>query len=117
RILAVMVLDLDRRKAINDPLGRDFGDQLLCQIAERMRAELTSSDFIARLAGAEFVIVIKRNSEVELEQFCQTLQQEIAAPMEISGHRFAITASGGICRLSDSEPEVDALIRDRKSVV
>lgn len=111
RILAVMVLDLDRFKVINDTLGRDFGDQLLCQIAERMRAELTSSDFIARLVGDEFVIVIKRNSEVELEQFCQTLQQEIAAPMEISGHRFAITASGGICRLSDSEPEVDALIR------
>ncbi|MFB5067754.1 MAG: EAL domain-containing protein [Candidatus Wallacebacter cryptica] len=108
---AVFALDLDRFKVINDSLGRDLGDHLLCQLTDRMGSQLKPSDFLARLAGDEFVIVVKRNTRNDLEQFCQTLLHQIAAPIEVSNQRLTITASAGICLLADVEPNADAAIR------
>ena len=97
RSLAVLFLDLDRFKHINDTLGHEAGDQLLQQVAVRLKACLRDSDTVARLGGDEFVVLLP---DLDDERYVATVAQKalaaIASPFAVLGREFRVTASVGI---------------------
>ena len=97
RRAAVAFLDLDRFKQINDTLGHEAGDQLLREVANRLRGCIRASDTVARLGGDEFVVLL---AEVADEQDAMLVAQKILAatakPFTLLGQEFRVTASVGI---------------------
>jgi diguanylate cyclase (GGDEF)-like protein len=97
RQLAVLFLDLDRFKHINDTLGHDAGDQLLQEVAKRLKGCLRESDTVARLGGDEFIVLLP---QLEVEKYTTTVAQKIltslARPFTLNGEEFRITCSIGI---------------------
>jgi diguanylate cyclase (GGDEF)-like protein len=97
RQFAIAFLDLDRFKQINDTLGHDAGDQLLLEVASRLRACVRDSDAVARLGGDEFVVLLPTLGDAK---YAATVAQKIlaiiAGPFTLIGHEFRITASIGI---------------------
>lgn len=95
--LAVMFIDLNRFKIINDTFGHDMGDQLLQEVARRFTAVLRHSDTVARLGGDEFVILLEHQS---LSEYCVTLANTLInaleKPIEIKGVSMQVGASIGI---------------------
>jgi diguanylate cyclase (GGDEF)-like protein/PAS domain S-box-containing protein len=97
RPLALLFVDLDRFKNINDALGHDAGDQLLREVARRMREALRASDLVARFGGDEFVSVLEDLPHSAYAGSVATkLLQVLAEPMRIEGQEFNVTASIGI---------------------
>lgn len=97
RQLAVLFLDLDRFKQVNDTLGHDAGDQLLKEVAQRLATCLRSSDTVARLGGDEFVILLPELSEDnDVATAAQKVLGAIARPFSLQGQEFRVTASVGI---------------------
>lgn len=95
--LALMFLDLDRFKVINDTFGHDVGDELLRVVAQRLRALVRQSDTVARLGGDEFVIKLNNPaSKEEIEHVASRIVSVINAPMEIRGMPVRIGTSIGI---------------------
>jgi diguanylate cyclase (GGDEF)-like protein len=97
--LAIVFMDLDRFKQINDTLGHEAGDELLIQVAARLNACVRDTDSVARLGGDEFVVVLQ---ELGDSQYAQTVAKRIlvaiAKPFSMQGHEFRVTASLGISR-------------------
>src|SRR6202011_3925169 len=97
RRLAVAFLDLDRFKQINDTLGHEAGDQLLQQVAGRLKGCVRDSDTVARLGGDEFVVLLP---ELADEKYASIVAQKILAaaarPFTLMGQEFRVTASIGI---------------------
>ncbi|HET9089971.1 MAG TPA: EAL domain-containing protein [Acidimicrobiales bacterium] len=97
RDTAVMVIDLDRFKVMNDYLGHQNGDRLLITMADRLRTSVRANDFVARLGGDEFVFLVdKAKSEMEVLASAYRMLDVIAEPVEIGGQRMNHTASIGI---------------------
>ncbi|ALI09791.1 MULTISPECIES: EAL domain-containing protein [Pseudomonas] len=97
RQLAVLFLDLDRFKQVNDTLGHDAGDQLLKEVALRLEACLRGSDTVARLGGDEFVILLPELSQDnDVATAAQKILTAIARPFNLEGQEFRVTASVGI---------------------
>lgn len=97
RRLAVLFLDLDRFKYINDTLGHEAGDKLLQEVARRLKACLRDSDTAARLGGDEFVVLLPELEEEKYGSFvAQKILTAIARPFNLLGQEFRITASIGI---------------------
>ncbi|WP_100407369.1 sensor domain-containing protein [Bacillus solitudinis] len=88
--------DLDRFKYINDFLGHEVGDRILRELARRLRAKLNPNYFLARLAGDEFVLVVK-NPEQTSEEIARQLSIQVEEPFLIDNQELSITASIGIC--------------------
>lgn len=99
---ALVLLDLDHFKHINDTLGHEHGDALLRMVAERLQRHVRQSDTVARFGGDEFVVLYSELSEhaVESTQLAETLadalRRDLAQEYELLGHRFTCTASLGI---------------------
>jgi diguanylate cyclase (GGDEF)-like protein len=105
---ALLFLDLDRFKVMNDFLGRGAGDRLLVTIANRLRDAMTAGDFVARLVGDEFVFLVgKPADELEVLAIADKLLELVAEPIEIGGHHITRTASLGISvgRLNSTNAE------------
>ncbi len=101
RDTAVMVIDLDRFKVMNDYLGHQAGDRLLITMADRLRTSVRANDFVARLGGDEFVFLVdKAKSEMEVLASAYRMLDVIAEPVEIAGQRMNHTASIGIALAS-----------------
>jgi diguanylate cyclase (GGDEF)-like protein len=97
RRLAVLFLDLDRFKHINDTLGHEAGDQLLKEVAVRLRASVRESDTIARLGGDEFVAMLPEIEDARVvPTIARRILAEIARPFLLRGQEFRVTASIGI---------------------
>ena len=97
RQLAVAFLDLDRFKQINDTLGHDAGDQLLREVADRLRGCVRASDTVARLGGDEFVVLLLDLVDPKCSTLvAQKILAAIAKPITLLGHEFRVTASVGI---------------------
>ena len=97
RRLAVLLMDLDRFKTINDTLGHNVGDQLLQEVAKRMRATLRATDTVARMGGDEFVILLEQQSGPEqCAAVAGELIEAVSVAMAIGGHTIKVGASIGI---------------------
>jgi diguanylate cyclase (GGDEF)-like protein len=94
---SVLFLDLDRFKIVNDTLGHRIGDQLLQEVAKRLRAALDPADVLARLGGDEFAMVVtSTKSRSGVEALASRLTEVIGQPYEIDGHRIRSSGSIGI---------------------
>lgn len=95
--VAVMFMDLDHFKLINDTLGHNIGDHLLQVISKRLRREIKENDFIARLGGDEFVILINKIHHVdEAVAVAKRILQKIKKPFSIDGHSISMSISIGM---------------------
>ncbi|QOY95849.1 EAL domain-containing protein [Massilia sp. UMI-21] len=112
RKLAVMFLDLDRFKTINDSLGHATGDHLLREVARRLCAAVRDSDTVARLGGDEFVVLLPDiGGAPECAQVADKIIDALATPFPFEGHSLHITPSIGICLCPDDGKDVDTLMR------
>lgn len=93
---ALLVLDLNRFKEVNDTLGHEIGDQLLCDVAGRLQAAIRRSDTVARLGGDEFALILPAIDAVRAMHIADLIEQELRHPLILDGHRIDITASIGI---------------------
>jgi diguanylate cyclase (GGDEF)-like protein len=106
RDTAVMIIDLDRFKVMNDFLGHASGDRLLVTIADRLRTSIRANDFAARLGGDEFVFLVDQiTSEMEILATSYRLLEVISEPVDIHGQMFSHTASIGIALAPDEKPD------------
>jgi diguanylate cyclase (GGDEF)-like protein len=95
--LAILFMDLDRFKVINDSLGREAGDGLLRQVAERLRAQAREGDTVARMGGDEFVVVIENQANLlDISACARRLIQELSAPYALGKNDCHVTLSIGI---------------------
>lgn len=109
---AMLFLDLDRFKHINDTHGHTFGDRLLHTLAERMQQHCHSQTLVSRFGGDEFVIVVPGiHSADSAAQFAQTLLQTIEQPFVIQNQRMFISGSIGIALYPHDSTQPDELIR------
>ncbi|MFQ5873898.1 MAG: putative bifunctional diguanylate cyclase/phosphodiesterase, partial [Dehalococcoidia bacterium] len=112
-LFAVLYLDLDRFKIINDSLGHMLGDQLLIAAARRLEALLRSGDTIARFGGDEFTILLDDiRDPSEAARVANRINQELAAPFRLSGVEVFTTASIGIALNSGDYDWPEELVRD-----
>ena len=113
RRFAVLFIDLDRFKVINDSLGHDAGDMLLVEIAGRIRQALRSSDVVARLGGDEFVVILEETTESDdVERIAGTLLSVLSQPLQLSGHECHTTASIGIAMYPADGADVQTLTKN-----
>ncbi|WP_129633243.1 putative bifunctional diguanylate cyclase/phosphodiesterase [Candidatus Oscillochloris fontis] len=110
---AVLFLDLDRFKIVNDSLGHAAGDQVLIITARRLRAAVRMDDTLARLGGDEFAILLNQlNGTDEAIQIADRIKQELGAPFEIQGVEVALRASIGIAIISNTYANPEDLLRE-----
>jgi diguanylate cyclase (GGDEF)-like protein len=113
RQFAVLFIDLDRFKIINDSLGHEAGDTLLVEIANRLRRNLRSSDIVARLGGDEFVVIVEQTTERgDIDTLTRKLLSAISEPILLSGHECNTTASIGIAVFPDDGADVHTLTKN-----
>ncbi|GGK11313.1 hypothetical protein GCM10010965_00210 [Caldalkalibacillus thermarum] len=93
---AVMFIDIDDFKQVNDTLGHEAGDQLLKLIARRMEASIRQEDIVARLAGDEFVAVFEEVSQEEVKNIAQRLIRSVSAPYQIKEQKTKISLTIGV---------------------
>lgn len=110
--LAVLFVDLDGFKYINDSLGHQSGDALLKIMVKRLRATLRSKDLVARWGGDEFVVVIDVDSDRQLaDKIARRLLEALSHPMVISGHQISVTASIGIVHAPENGRDGETLLK------
>jgi diguanylate cyclase (GGDEF)-like protein/PAS domain S-box-containing protein len=109
--LAVLFIDLDRFKQINDTLGHPAGDTLLCTVAQRIRAQIRSADVIGRLAGDEFVVVLPECDAVHATDVAERIQAHLTEPFLLADVSVTPSASIGISLLPNDGQDMETLLR------
>ena len=110
--LALLFIDLDRFKTINDSLGHLHGDRLLVEVARRLMRSVRRDDFVARLGGDEFLICLRLGRAAKrAETVARRILGELDAPITLGGRRLAVSASIGICNFPDDGRDLDTLMR------
>ena len=109
---AVMFLDLDGFKAINDRHGHEFGDRVLRAIAERIASEIRETDTVARIGGDEFVVILSSIPQNDIaRRIAASLVESIGSPLRIDDAEVAVSASIGISLYPDNGVTAEELIR------
>ena len=108
--LAILYVDLDGFKAINDSYGHACGDKAIAEAASRMRAALRRHEIAGRIGGDEFAVLVSFNERIELESIAQRLLHAISAPMFFEGAELRITASVGIAIFPDDGTSAEDLL-------
>ncbi|WP_341529050.1 EAL domain-containing protein [Nostoc sp. UHCC 0302] len=112
-LFAVLFLDLDRFKFINDSLGHTFGDQLLLIIAQRIKECLRSIDVAARLGGDEFTILLEGIEDIsDAVRVAERIQEQLAKPLTLQGQEIFTTVSIGIAWSATNYNQAEDLLRN-----
>jgi diguanylate cyclase (GGDEF)-like protein/PAS domain S-box-containing protein len=112
-MLAVVFIDIDHFKTINDSLGHATGDLVLQAVASRLRFCLRVGDTVARIGGDEFVVLLEGNSKVDtFERVATKLAESLAAPIEIAGREMYVAASMGISVFPQDGADSETLLRN-----
>jgi diguanylate cyclase (GGDEF)-like protein len=110
--IGVLYFDLDRFKVVNDSLGHAAGDDLLVQVATRVRRALRPSDVLARLGGDEFTVLLDQLARPrEAVLVAERVQDAFSAPFELAGRRVTVTASIGIATNTHDDDGAEELLR------
>jgi diguanylate cyclase (GGDEF)-like protein len=113
RSFAVLFIDLDRFKIINDTLGHESGDMLLQEIARRLSLEMRASDVVARLGGDEFVILVQEVGEADqVEIVARKILSSVIKPMTLDNQECRVTASIGICMFPQGGADEQTLMKN-----
>jgi diguanylate cyclase (GGDEF)-like protein len=113
RSVAVVFIDLDHFKFVNDSLGHSTGDKLLKGMADRLRAVLREGDTVARLGGDEFVLILNDQSNEEvIFRAMQRITAKVAEPIDVEGKELVVTCSAGISLYPQDGPDVDTLLKN-----
>jgi diguanylate cyclase (GGDEF)-like protein len=113
RLSALLFIDLDQFKQVNDTLGHPCGDQLLCAVADRLRAMLRPEDFVARFGGDEFVVFQQNiQSNEEAAQLARRIVDHLSERYKIDNHLVEIGASVGIAMTTPQGISADTLLKN-----
>lgn len=113
RLVAVLFMDLDQFKYVNDSLGHDVGDDLLVQMARRLLTRVREGDTVARFGGDEFVLVIdEAESLADITAIAEKLLDSLTPPFMVSGMELHVTASVGISVFPDDGQDSETLLRN-----
>lgn len=116
--VAVMMLDLDHFKRVNDSLGHHVGDQLLQTVASRILGCVRGSDTVARMGGDEFALLLADvHGDSGIERVAQEIIEQVAAPIDVGGHELFVTPSIGISRYPDDGQDLQALLMNADSAM
>ena len=110
-LLAVMFVDIDRFKDVNDTLGHSVGDAVLVEVARRLMTLLRAEDTVSRLGGDEFVLVLPGSDARGAAGFAQRLLQAIAEPFPHRHHELSLTASIGVAMFPEDGEDMETLAR------
>jgi len=114
---AILLIDLDRFKILNDTLGHDYGDFLLIEVAIRLKACVREKDTIARLGADEFVILVEDVSDdsddtsLKVGLIAEKIRESLARPYYFNGHQLLSSSSVGVCLFDGSEKSIEELVQ------
>jgi len=114
---AVLFIDLDRFKQINDSLGHAFGDRVLVEVAERLKLCLRQIDTAARLGGDEFVLLLSQVDSQGAEVAARRVLQSLVRPVQIDDMSFTLTGSIGIAMFPEDGDNIEELIKNADSAM
>ena len=109
---AVVFLDLDGFKLVNDSFGHLAGDRLLTQMGHRLRSGLRPTDLAARFGGDEFALLLHNLAPSAMTQIVERMQASLAQPIDVDGHRVAVTASVGVATSEGGYTNAEDVLRD-----
>ena len=111
-LCAVMFLDLDKFKAINDTLGHATGDELLIEVARRLKAQVRDSDTVARIGGDEFVVMLPAiKVREDADMIAGKIRSALAAPYHLNGNAVDTTPSIGVALYPQDGDSADSLFK------
>lgn len=114
---ALLFIDLDNFKSLNDTQGHDVGDQLLKEVAVRLTLSTRKSDTVARLGGDEFVVILSNLSKdmdeaaIQAKRITEKLQRSIKTPYQLSGNEYYCTSSIGITIINEHSSTIDEILK------
>lgn len=111
KMLAVLFLDLDRFKIINDTKGHTVGDLILQKVAHRLELTIRNDGFVSRQGGDEFIILLGDTSKEKVRDKCRQILNQFAKPFEVEGQEFFVTTSIGISLYPDDGIDEESLIK------
>lgn len=110
---AIMFLDLDRFKLINDSLNHEAGDEILRVVTRRLQRVIADNDTLARLGGDEFVVLIKKgDSRLAVSEYAEKILSVFLEPFHVYYHEIILTTSIGICIYPNNGANIDLLLRN-----
>ena len=113
QLIALMFIDLDRFKAVNDTLGHLAGDELLIEVAERLKGAVRRSDTISRLGGDEFTVILEGlSATADAEAVCRKILKALARPVLIQNHEIYVTGSIGVTFFPLDDTDLNGLLRN-----
>jgi diguanylate cyclase (GGDEF)-like protein len=111
RAFALLIMDLDHFKEVNDTLGHPVGDRLLQEVADRLRAKLRESDTVARLGGDEFAVLLPTVTQPHAAMAARMLLQALRTPVIVDGHSLEVGASIGIALFPEHGRDAHVLLQ------
>jgi diguanylate cyclase (GGDEF)-like protein len=112
KLVALMFIDLDRFKQVNDNLGHEAGDKLLCQFSSRLLEVVRPSDTVSRISGDEFTIILENLSNIEFSTIVsQRILSRMEAPFLVGKNKIFITCSIGLSIYPFNDDDVESLIK------
>ena len=118
RVFALLYIDLDGFKLVNDSLGHSVGDAVLIQVAGRLLARIREEDFLSRMGGDEFVVILDRlHAKEDAARVAEDLLLAISNPFFVEGHELAIGASIGVSIFPECAGSAEELIKEADSAM
>ncbi len=115
--LALLVVDLDRFRHVNDSLGHEMGDRVLLDVAQRIQGCLRQDDLLARLGGDQFAVVVLPADEAAAEATARRILKVVAQPCSLEGAQFTLTCSVGLALAPSHGASADELVRHAEAAM